>query len=145
MNHQPLESLVRDVGERLHGPRQSRWAAVIVDPFVRDPFDDGFVAEMGAAKLRINAPLRDKATSRLPYLLLLEATLMASPCCTPPALKRWKSSASLIVRQSMDSLSGHGSASTPIQTKSSGTGPPSARYVLQDRGADTFAWLIGGC
>ncbi len=74
MNHHLLESLVRDVGERLHGPRQSRWAAVIVDPFVRDPFDDGFVAEMGAAKLRINAPLRDKATSRLPYLLLLEAT-----------------------------------------------------------------------
>ena len=74
MNHHSLESLVRNVGERLHGPRQPRWAAAIIDPFVHDPFDDGFVADLGATKLRINVPLRDKASSRLPYLLLLEAT-----------------------------------------------------------------------
>ncbi|MEJ6330108.1 DUF4123 domain-containing protein [Stenotrophomonas maltophilia] len=74
MNHHSLESLIRDVGERLHGPRQPRWAGAIIDPLVRDPFDDGLVAELGATKLRINVPLRDKTPSRLPYLLLLEAT-----------------------------------------------------------------------
>lgn len=74
MNQRSLESLFRDIGERLHGPHLPRWAAAIVDPFVRDPFDDGQVAELGAVKLRINVPLRDKAPSRLPYLLLLEAT-----------------------------------------------------------------------
>ncbi len=74
MNHHSLESLVRDVGERLHGSGQPRWAAAIIDPFVHDPIDDGFAKDLGATKLRVNAPLRDKVASRLPYLLLLEAT-----------------------------------------------------------------------
>ncbi|MBA0448762.1 DUF4123 domain-containing protein [Stenotrophomonas maltophilia] len=74
MIHHSLESLVRDVGERLHGVRQPRWAAAVIDPFVHDPFDDGFLADLGAAKIRINVPLRDRVSSRLPYLLLLEAT-----------------------------------------------------------------------
>ncbi len=74
MNDRSLESLIRDVGERLHGARQPRWTAAIIDPFVRDPLDDELVAELGARKLRINVPLRDKKPSRFPYLLLLEAT-----------------------------------------------------------------------
>jgi len=74
MNQHSFESLVRAVGERLHGPHQSRWAAAIIDPFVHDPFDDEFLTELGARKLRINVPLRDNAPLRLPYLLPLETT-----------------------------------------------------------------------
>lgn len=74
MNHHSFESLIRDVGERLHGSCKSQWAAAVVDPFVRDPFDDEFIGERGAIKLRIDVPLRDKESSRFPYLLLLEGT-----------------------------------------------------------------------
>lgn len=69
-----LESLVRKVGERVHSSSMVGRAWVLVDPLVRDPFDDPQLEEFGVHKARIHVPNRMGDTSRLPYMLPLDAT-----------------------------------------------------------------------
>lgn len=69
-----LAAIIRHVGEALHGPEAGESAAVFVDPLLRDPFDDGFLAECGVERLRIRVPNRNGERSGLPYLLPLPGT-----------------------------------------------------------------------
>lgn len=74
MKYDALELLVRNIGEKVHSPSAGSRAWVLVDPIVRDPFEDVQLEGLGVQKIRIPVPGRSRNVSGFPYLLPLETT-----------------------------------------------------------------------